>query len=92
MAVHLKALIGAHNACLQPGEATLSYRRLATELGTTAQVISNHANGRALMNYASAARYARYFGVRVSEVDDRFSDDPELRTFATDGDEKRDAA
>lgn len=74
MAVHLRELIEARNEALRPGEPPMTQRRLAEETGTDEGLVSKHISGEHLMLYETAVRYARFLGVRPSDIDDRFSD------------------
>ncbi len=77
--VHIKTLIAEENKRRRRAEPELppiSYRTLARAVGTSPSHVCRHANEQLRPRYESAQRYARFFGVRVAEVDDRFSDAP----------------
>ena len=74
MAVHLEELIEKRNAGRRPGEPRLTWEQVAEDIHTSASLISRHKSGEHRMNYETALRYARYFGVKLAEVDDRFFD------------------
>lgn len=72
--VSLSRLITQYNARLAPGEEVLTQARLAREVRTSESLVSRHVSGQVEMKYETAVRYAEFFGVRVAQVDTRFSD------------------
>jgi|GEM_PF-3824251 len=72
--VSLALLIEKYNAHLAAGERPLTQARLAQSMYTSESLVSRHISGAVAMKYETALRYAQFFGVRVAEVDSRFSD------------------
>jgi plasmid maintenance system antidote protein VapI len=82
--VHLAEQIAKYNDRLPLGESQLDQQTLAGAVGTSPAQVSRHINGATLMTFETALRYAAFFGVRVCEIDDRFSEAVDLATLATD--------
>jgi len=63
--VHLKELLDRRG---------ITQREAAQAVGTSEGLVHRHIKGTVTMTFETARRYAEYLGVRVCDIDDRFSD------------------